>query len=505
MEEQEYWNRVFSTPDPWNYESEYEQRKYRHTLELIPEGTLAKAIELGCAEGIFTAMLAERVDHLAAVDLSDNALARATDRCAEHAHVTFAVHDIVDGIPGADFDLIVCSEILYYLRDRSAVERFASQAHDALTPGGHVLMAHANMVSDDRSETGFDFNEIGARTIGEVFSTHRGLEFERELRTELYRVQLFRRVEARTDSHDAPGRARGEPREVLVRRHADFELPSIKWGGCIVTAAEARHCWQSNLVPILMYHRIADEGPEGLEPYRVPSHKFERQLAWLQRHGYHGLTLDQYYRLRFEQNTRSISGKPVVLSFDDAYCDFYSSAWPLLRRYGFSATVFVPVDFVGRTAEWDRDFGPPATIMSWDQLAEVSAAGVQIGSHGFGHRRLWEMDKPAVLEDSVRSRQELSKRLGDEVSGYCYPYAAADRGSREMVEQAGYKYAVCGRGGNPPDWNDPFYIPRIEIFGDDSIDDFIAKLPTPQPASQEQIARYYELRARRDRATYMDR
>ena len=111
-------------------------------------------------------------------------------------HVAFVQHDISVGMPGDAYDLVVCSEILYYLRDRAAVERFVGEIYRALRPGGYVLTTHATMVSDDRSVTGFDFNEIGAATIGEVFSQQPGLDFERELRTDLYRVQLFRRTEA---------------------------------------------------------------------------------------------------------------------------------------------------------------------------------------------------------------------------------------------------------------------------------------------------------------------
>ena len=61
--------------------------------------------------------------------------------------------------------------------------------------------------------------------------------------------------------------------------------------------------------------------------------------------------LDDYFKLWFVQNSRKIPGKPIVLTFDDAYGDFYYNAWPLLRKYGFRATVFVPTDYVGGSAD----------------------------------------------------------------------------------------------------------------------------------------------------------
>jgi len=505
LNERDYWNGVFAKVDPWDYANSYEQTKYLHTLELMPDSPVANAIELGCAEGIFTEMLAARVDRLLAIDISDAALERARARCSRNGNVSFAQHDISEGMIGANYDLVVCSEILYYLRDRAAIENFARQVWNSMKPGGHLLMTHANMVSDDKSATGFDFNEIGAKGIGTIFSSCAELELLRELSTELYRVQLFRRAVAAPSSEISEAKAADSPREILLRKNADFERPSIKWGGCVVTAAEARHCWVTREVPVVMYHRVAKDGPAELAPYRIAPEAFERQLAWLQRHGFHSMSLDDYFELWFIRNTRNIPGKPIVLTFDDAYADFYHNAWPLLRRYGFGATVFVPTDYVGGRADWDNAYGAPAQIMSWDQIVELNGRGIHFGSHSCCHKRLTELSKPDVLEDAINSRKILNDRLGSEVSGYCYPYAFADTDSRRMIEQAGYRFAVCGLGGNPPDRDDPFYIPRIEIFGSDSMEEFIAKLPKPQPSDQAARLEYHELRSRRDRATYLYR
>ena len=57
--ERDYWDRVFARPDPWNYGGAYERRKYRHTLELMPDEPVGRALEIGCAEGMFTELLAD--------------------------------------------------------------------------------------------------------------------------------------------------------------------------------------------------------------------------------------------------------------------------------------------------------------------------------------------------------------------------------------------------------------------------------------------------------------
>lgn len=499
LSERSYWNSTFREPDPWDYASDYEQRKYRQTLELLPDRRPRRALELGCAEGMFTISLAPRVHELLAVDISDVALQRARERCVDLEHVTLAEHDIADGLPGSGYDLVVCSEILYYLRDAAAVQAFANAVWSGMESGGHLLMAHSMMVADDRTTTGFDFNEIGTRFIAELFAAHPGFEFMRELRTDLYRIQLFRRSE-RLD----PDRPPASPREVLVRPHAPFDHAAIKWGGCAVTSAEAKHCWQTEELPILNYHRVASDGPRELAQYRVGRPRFERQLAWLQRQGWHSVSLSDYVSARFDDGHSTTQGKAVAFTFDDAYADFAENAWPLLRRYGFGATLFVPVDYVGGRAEWDADHGPTAPLLTWDQLRELRDQGVEIASHGCSHQRMFELSPEDALEEARRSREVLRQELGIEAAGFCYPYNWADPAARQAVAEAGYRYGVYGADdGTRPEDRDPHFLPRVEVFGSDTLDEFIAKLPRPSPAPDESIARYLELRARRDRATYM--
>jgi len=95
--------------------------------------------------------------------------------------------------------------------------------------------------------------------------------------------------------------------------------------------------------------------------------------------------------------------------------------------------------------------------------------------------------------------------LSVEVSDYCYPYTVASTQAQQVIASTGYKSAVGGKGGDDPDLQNPYYIPRIEIFGSDSMDDYIEKIPPPVLASVSQIVKYNRLRALRDRATYMNR
>ena len=491
-----FWDGHFAREDPWSYSDTYEVTKRAHTLELLPDVPIARALELGCAEGHFTVTLKDRVARLLAMDISGVALNRARQKCTDDPRVSFVAGNFFQQFPDGVFDLIFCSEILYYAADRFELEKFIRELERHLAPGGYLLLAHAYLVTDDRTRTGFDFNEIGGAFIAGRFARRKTLTFLRELRTELYAVQLFQKTKKSGAS---------TPRELLVRRAAlgpsDHAAPYVKWGGCAVTAAEAQHLWASPRIPILMYHRIAADGPPDLAPWRLHPAQFERQLAYLQRHGYRGIGLQEAHDL---VNTgKNPAGRLVVLTFDDAYLDFHTTALPLLERYGFSATVFVPVEHVGGHAEWDRDYGPPAPLMSWEQMIAAQSHGIVFGSHTLSHKRLTGLAADQLRAEITQSRALLAERLERPVPLFCYPYGDETAAVRAETAAAGYSLAVTTAPGWAAAGADPFGLPRQEILGDTNIDNFIALLGNPVPQDGAARWRYRWLRFKRDRRTYM--
>ena len=108
-----YFETLFATqPDPWKYTNSYEQTKYEQTLALLPEASIQSALEIACAEGHFTAQLAPRVSTLLAVDISEIALQRTAERCAEFSHIQYQQFDLTKDSLSDTFDLIVCSRPL---------------------------------------------------------------------------------------------------------------------------------------------------------------------------------------------------------------------------------------------------------------------------------------------------------------------------------------------------------------------------------------------------------
>ena len=496
--ERQRWETTFSKPDPWSYDSEYEVAKRNHVLELLPDGPIFSALEVGCAEGHFTALVSPRVGELTAIDISERALERAKSRCAEVTNVTFVNCDIHAQLPDGPFDLILCTEVLYYLYDRYALEDFIARAVERLNPGGHIVLEHPNMVSDDRTQTGFDFNEIGTDFIAGAFASHGELEFLLELKTPLYKAQQFRRSRRPVE---APASEPPMPREVWMR-NADFQHPALHKGGCAITRAEAMHCWETVELPVLIYHRVADSSAESLAPYRVSAAMFERQIAYLKRHGYMSRSIGSYVAFRQKNPNAALPGRPIAITFDDAYEDFFTTAWPILRAHGFTATLFVPVGFVGGHAEWDAEHGDAARMMSWEQLKAASREGVEIASHGLSHAKLPTLDEAELTEEIFASRDALHSRLGTRIAGFSYPYTQRNPLIRQAVASAGYQYAVVGRRPSSAAY-DAYEIPRIEVSGTDSMDAFVNALPRPLQVDESRMARFLRLRAARDRRTYM--
>jgi SAM-dependent methyltransferase len=145
--------------DPWDYAtSEYEQRKYRRTLEYLPERT-GRTLELGCSVGVFTAMLAPRCDHLVAVDFSPTALQRARARLGDADHVELLQRKLPEEMPSGPFETIVCAEVLYYW-SVELVQDGLRRIEAALAPGGTLLAVHWRLPDPRRELTGDDVHEI---------------------------------------------------------------------------------------------------------------------------------------------------------------------------------------------------------------------------------------------------------------------------------------------------------------------------------------------------------
>jgi peptidoglycan/xylan/chitin deacetylase (PgdA/CDA1 family)/2-polyprenyl-3-methyl-5-hydroxy-6-metoxy-1,4-benzoquinol methylase len=455
---------LFATqPDPWRNTSPSQRTRHEQILELIPPNGVNQALELGCAEGHFTAQLASRVGSLLAADVSQIALDRATQHCAAAQNVRFVRLDLTkDPLPDL-YQLIICSEVLSYVNGREALQVIARKIAEALKPNGYLLTAHSNLVVDEPNQPGFNWDlPLGAKAIGEVLAGTCSLRLVKELRMPLYRIQLFRR--------NVP--------EVIELAQPTAPPPDIAanivWDGGSFQRKEAIQAVFTDRLPILQYRRLAPISPSAPAGYQVSPTLFEEQIEYLHDAGFYSVSLEYW---RAAKNAKwPLPGRAVLLTFDGCHLDFMTQAWPLLRHYGFSALVFLVADEIGRSNSRDRFYGEDTPLLGWDEIRQLRKEGVEFGSLSASHRPLTSLSVDEIVREGSRSRAMLERGLGEPIQAFAYPYGDTDRVVQHLIGACGYIFGLSSRPGFDTFENSLLDLPRIEVTGSDRFQDFIAKL-----------------------------
>ena len=238
--------------------------------------------------------------------------------------------------------------------------------------------------------------------------------------------------------------------------------------GFAAEPAPARQAMTPVAVPILMYHEIGD-GPNQLY---VRLGELERQLRYLAREGYRTVSLSEAVNMLAGKADRGVVAgyKPVVLTFDDGYRSHYTVVFPLLKEMNMTATFFVISGRIGRPG-----------YVSWDELGEMAAAGMEVGCHSARHLDLARVKSESVLGDEIGgARSALRERLGVDVSHFCYPSGKLNDAVVERVKREGYVGAVTTSPGWALPGSDPLRLRRIRVNRSDSLRVFKEKLTPPR-------------------------
>jgi peptidoglycan/xylan/chitin deacetylase (PgdA/CDA1 family) len=224
-------------------------------------------------------------------------------------------------------------------------------------------------------------------------------------------------------------------------------------------------------VPILCYHRF---GTGGGNKMTVSAANFSAQLDWLDRNGYRVIRLaDLAAYLRGEQ---ALPRRSVVITIDDGYESTHRVAYPLLRKHGFPATVFVYTDFIGA-----------GDALNWAQLQELSASGlIEIQAHSKSHRNLIErgadeteeLYRQALDAETRVPRELLERKLAEPVKHFALPFGDANEAVLASLTRQSYALAVTVNPGGNAFFAQPLMLHRTMIFGDHDLEAFKAKLET---------------------------
>jgi peptidoglycan/xylan/chitin deacetylase (PgdA/CDA1 family) len=215
-------------------------------------------------------------------------------------------------------------------------------------------------------------------------------------------------------------------------------------------------------IPVLMYHRVVAKEPiHSRHGIWVPVQSFEQNLVSLKQRGFSPITFKQVQL--FLTGEFTMPKKPVILTFDDGYEDNYTHAFPALKKFGFPAVIFLVTDSARRTNFWDVD-EPPVPLMSPEQIREMSAEGIEFGSHTVTHPALPLCSPEQSRVELTESKQMLEQLTGKEIISLAYPYGAVNDTIKSIAVETGYKFGIATTSGPVKFYEDLFEIRRIQIF-----------------------------------------
>ena len=200
-------------------------------------------------------------------------------------------------------------------------------------------------------------------------------------------------------------------------------------------------------VMVLCYHNIEDKS--AMKALTISVAEFERELAAIKDHGFSVIGMQDF--IAWRRGEKNIPAKSCIITIDDGWVSGYTNAWPVLKKLGYPFTLFIYVNYVGTGGK----------SLSWEQLAEMRDAGVDIQCHTYSHSNLRApgtgVDAKAkasiqkdvqtlgkegwLRKEIIESRKVLEQRLGIKVNAFAYPFGIHTAESRALVKEAGYDAA----------------------------------------------------------------
>ncbi len=206
---------------------------------------------------------------------------------------------------------------------------------------------------------------------------------------------------------------------------------------------------------ILTYHSIDPSG----SVISVDEGTFRRQADWLVASGVNVVSVSDLLNMQGDEDG-------LALTFDDAFENFGSVAWPVLRERELPATVFVVAGVTGATNRWggrEAEGIPTLELLDWRRLAELAEDGAEIGSHTLNHVRLKGLDAGALQEEVEASAAQIEREIGTRPEGFAYPYGSWDRAAEEAAKGA-YDWA-CTTDFAPLSADSPRHrLPRLDAY-----------------------------------------
>lgn len=218
-------------------------------------------------------------------------------------------------------------------------------------------------------------------------------------------------------------------------------------------------------IPIFFYHKIGFPKPEAkISDLYVSPPQFRRQLRYLKWRGYKTISLEDL--LQWLSNAKEIPKRSVILTIDDGYRDNYINAFPLLKKFGFTATIFlITRDIAGLSGWADSQETIKEPMLSWSEIKEMSDYGIDFQPHTHTHPSLTKLDEQKIREEVSVSKEIIEKELKKKADFLCYPYGHSDAKTEKVLKETGYRGALTTERGLIKQGDNPYQLKRIGIMG----------------------------------------
>jgi peptidoglycan/xylan/chitin deacetylase (PgdA/CDA1 family) len=218
-------------------------------------------------------------------------------------------------------------------------------------------------------------------------------------------------------------------------------------------------------VPILMYHSISDNLFAKSHPYyqiNTSPSVFARQMRWLRQNGYRTMDLPE---MLAAMHAGQDLARVVVITFDDGYQDFYTDGLAAMKQCGFTATIFLATDRIQNVAV--RIEG--ADYLTWREVRELHAEGIQFGSHTVTHPDLRSLGPEQIDYELGYSKETIEQNLGAPVTSFSYPFAFPEedrdftRYLLDALANHGFENGVSTILGRAKPGANPLCLPRLPV------------------------------------------
>ncbi len=222
-------------------------------------------------------------------------------------------------------------------------------------------------------------------------------------------------------------------------------------------------------VPVLCYHKFSPK--TSTNKIDISAEAFDRQMAYLKNNGYNVITLRQFYD--FIEYRQRPPKKSVLITIDDGWKSTKTIAYPILKKYGFSAVLFVYTELMKSK--------PSSITLSWDDLKEMAASGViEIESHTVSHADMTKISEENIFRELKESRRIIKERTGIESHFLAYPYGNFNDKVVASMKDIGYLAGFTVIKGSNAFFYNNYSLSRSMVYRSEKIEDFSKLLETSQ-------------------------